>query len=242
MPQSTVTEPTDVKENDAQNSSDAASGESPADASDDAATDDAAADKAERDAADGADAGDAEPVAEDSEGDSAEDTVEDTVEALREEVESLRQERDELNDQLLRKAAELDNFRKRMAEEKRRRHASGKLEAVRPILEVLDDFERSLDAASDLDVDNDPEAAYESLKSGVEMVHRKFVDVLEGLDVEPIEAEGEPFDETYHEAMMRQPAEDVEPGTVVQEIRTGYVMNDRVIRHSRVIVATEPDA
>jgi len=233
MPQSTVTEPTDVKENDAQNSSDAASGESPADASDDAA-----ADEAERDAADGADAGDAEAVAEGSEDDPAEDTVE----ALREEVESLRQERDELNDKLLRKAAELDNFRKRMAEEKRRRHASGKLEAVRPILEVLDDFERSLDAASDLDIDSDPETAYESLKSGVEMVHRKFVDALEGLDVEPIEAEGEPFDETYHEAMMRQPAEDVEPGTVVQEIRTGYVMDDRVIRHSRVIVATEPDA
>mgnify|MGYP006279509075 FL=1 len=233
MPQSTVTEPTDVKENDAQNSSDASSGESPADASDDAA-----ADEAERDAADGADAGDAEAVAEGSDDDPAEDTVE----ALREEVESLRQERDELNDKLLRKAAELDNFRKRMAEEKRRRHASGKLEAVRPILEVLDDFERSLDAASDLDVDNDPETAYESLKSGVEMVHRKFVDALEGLDVEPIEAEGEPFDETYHEAMMRQPAEDVEPGTVVQEIRTGYVMDDRVIRHSRVIVATEPDA
>jgi molecular chaperone GrpE len=229
MPQSTVTEPTDVKEDDAQNPSDAASGESPADASDDAP-----ADEAERDAADGADPGDAEPVAEDVEGDS--------VETLREEVESLRQERDELNDQLLRKAAELENFRKRMAEEKRRRHASGKLEAVRPILEVLDDFERSLDAASDLDVDNDPETAYESLKSGVEMVHRKFVDALEGLDVEPIEAEGEPFDETYHEAMMRQPADDVEPGTVVQEIRKGYVMGDRVIRHSRVIVATEPDA
>jgi molecular chaperone GrpE len=220
MPQSTVTEPTDVKENDAQNSSDAAS------------------DEAERNAADGADAGDAEAVAEGSKDDPAEDTVE----ALREEVESLRQERDELNDQLLRKAAELENFRKRMAEEKRRRHASGKLEAVRPILEVLDDFERSLDAASDLDVDSDPETAYESLKSGVEMVHRKFVDALEGLDVEPIEAEGEPFDETYHEAMMRQPAEDVEPGTVVQEIRKGYVMGDRVIRHSRVIVATEPDA
>lgn len=226
MPQSTVTEPTDVKEDDAQNPSDAASGESPADASDDAA-----ADEADRDAADGADADD-----------TVDESTDDTVEALREEVESLRQERDELNDQLLRKAAELDNYRKRMAEEKRRRHASGKLEAVRPILEVLDDFERSLDAASDLDVDNDPETAYESLKSGVEMVHRKFVDALEGLDVEPIEAEGEPFDETYHEAMMRQPTEDVEPGTVVQEIRKGYVMGDRVIRHSRVIVATEPDA
>jgi molecular chaperone GrpE len=230
MPQSTVTEPTDVQEDDAQNPSDVASGETPADASGDA-------DEATQEAA-GADADAADPAAEES----ADDTADDTVEALREEVESLRQERDELNDQLLRKAAELDNYRKRMAEEKRRRHASGKLEAVRPILEVLDDFERSLDAASDLDVDNDPETAYESLKSGVEMVHRKFVDALEGLDVEPIEAEGEPFDEAYHEAMMRQPAEDVEPGTVVQEIRKGYVMGDRVIRHSRVIVATEPDA
>lgn len=167
---------------------------------------------------------------------SAEDVAE-----LREERDALQQERDELNEKLLRKAAEFENYRKRMADEKQRRHASGKLEAVRPILEVLDDMERSLNAADDLDADSDPEAAFESLKSGVEMVHQKFLTALKNLDVEPIDAEGEPFDEAYHEAMMRQPSADAEPGTVLQEIRKGYVMDDRVIRHSRVVVATDPD-
>jgi molecular chaperone GrpE len=58
--------------------------------------------------------------------------------------------------------------------------------------------------------------------------------------VEPIEAEGTPFDEDLHEARMRQPSEDADPGTVLQEIRKGYRMEDRVIRHSRVVVASEP--
>jgi len=233
-----VTESTDVQKDDAQNASRAASDEPSTDEDGDAAVSEAT-DDMDRDDNPGAKSAEAGTNGDAAEGSDAPDQ---DVETLRDEVEALRQERDELNDKLLRKAAELENFRKRMAEEKQRRHAAGKLEAVRPILEVLDDFERSLDAASDLDAENDPEAAYESLKSGVEMVHRKFVDTLDGLDVQPIEAEGKPFDETYHEAMMRQPAEDVEPGTVVHEIRKGYVMGDRIIRHSRVVVATDPDA
>jgi len=164
------------------------------------------------------------------------------IEELTQEIEELKAERDEINEKLLRKAAEFENFRKRMSEEKRRRYEAGKVDVVRPILEVLDDFERSLDAASDLDAESDPETAYESLKGGVEMVYRKFLDELKGMGVEPIDAEGKPFDEAYHEAMMRQPTDDTEAGTVVQEIRKGYVMGDRVIRHSRVIVAAEPDA
>lgn len=188
---------------------------------------------------------DADPAA--SEADAATDNATDEedeepagdIEQLTQEIEELKAERDEINEKLLRKAAEFENFRKRMSEEKRRRYEAGKVDVVRPMLEVLDDFERSLDAASDLDVESDPETAYESLKGGVEMVYRKFLDELKGMGVEPIDAEGEPFDEAYHEAMMRQPTDDAEPGTVVQEIRKGYVMGDRVIRHSRVIVAAE---
>jgi molecular chaperone GrpE len=176
------------------------------------------------------------------EGEAGEDGGEaDRIEQLHRELEELKEERDEINEKLLRKAAEFENYRKRMSEEKRRRYNAGKIEAVKPMLDVLDDFERSLDAASDLDAESDPESAYESLKGGVEMVHRKFLDELKNLGVEPIDAEGEPFDEAYHEAMMRQPTDDAEPGTVVQEIRKGYVMGDRVVRHSRVIVAAEPD-
>jgi len=162
------------------------------------------------------------------------------IERLREEVEELKEERDEFNERMLRKAADLENLRRRMDREKRRRHEAGKVTVLESMLEVLDDFERSLEAARELDDAEDAESAYESLKGGVEMVFRKFQDELESLGVEPIEAEGEPFDEQLHEAMMRQPSEEAEPGTVLQEIQKGYTMGDRVLRHSRVVVAAEP--
>lgn len=162
------------------------------------------------------------------------------VERLREEIEELKEERDEMNDRLLRKAADLENLRRRMDREKKRRHEAGKIAVLESMLEVVDDFERSLEAAQDLDDAEDAEAAYESLKGGVEMVFRKFQDQLQSLGVEPIEAEGKPFDEQLHEAMMRQPSDEVEPGTVLQEVRKGYTMGNRVLRHSRVVVAAEP--
>ncbi len=183
-----------------------------------------------------------ENVAEQAEEDQAEDVeaLTEEVERLTEEVEGLKEERDELNDRLLRKAADLENFRRRMDREKKRRQEAGKVTVLESMLEVLDDFERSLEAARNLEDAEDAETAYESLKGGVEMVFRKFQDQLESLGVEPIEAEGEPFDEQLHEAMMRQPSDEAEPGTVLQEIRKGYTMGDRVIRHSRVVVAAEP--
>lgn len=162
------------------------------------------------------------------------------VEALEARIEELEAERDELNDRLLRKAAEFDNYRRRMDREKTRRYEAGKLEVIEPMLEVLDDFERSLDAAQELRETQDAESAYESLRGGVEMVFRKLRDELRSLGVEPIEAEGEPFDEQLHEAMMRQPSEEAEPNTVLQEIRKGYTLDDRIIRHSRVVVSSEP--
>lgn len=169
-----------------------------------------------------------------------EDEAPSEVEALEAKIEELEAEREELNERLLRKAAEFENYRRRMDREKDRRHEAGKLSVIEPMLEVLDDFERSIEAAQELRETQDAESAYESLKGGVEMVFRKFRDELQSLGVEPIEAEGEPFDEQLHEAMMRQPTGEAEPNTVLQEIRKGYTMDDRVIRHSRVVVAAEP--
>ena len=173
--------------------------------------------------------------------DAPEEGPEARIDALEEQVEALQRERDELNEKLLRKAAEFDNFRRRMKRENERRYTNGKLDVIEPLLEVVDDFERSMDAAEELEETQKAESAYESLKGGVEMVFRKFRDTLETLGVEPIEAEGEPFDENLHEAMMRQPTDEAEPGTVLHEIRTGYRMGDRVVRHSRVVVAAEDE-
>lgn len=156
-----------------------------------------------------------------------------------EQIAALKEEQEELNDKLLRKAAEFQNFRRRMQREKKKLYRSGKQDVIMPMLDVLDDFQRSIEAAEQLQEQEDVEAAYESLKSGVEMVFQKFLDELSGVGVEPIKAEGEPFDENEHEAMMQQPApEGVEEGIVLKETRTGYRLDDQVLRHSRVIVAS----
>jgi len=188
---------------------------------------------------------DTEPSDPEGEGPDAEASAEELrarVQELQEQVDALESERDELNERLLRKAAEFDNFRRRMDREKKRRYEAGRVDVIEPILEVLDDFERSLNATKDLKEAQDVEAAFESLKGGVEMVFRKFLDTLETLGVEPIEAEGKPFDEEVHEAMMRQPTDEAEPGTVLKEIRKGYRTDDRIIRHSRVVVAAKSSA
>jgi len=161
------------------------------------------------------------------------------VTQLEEELSALQEERDAINDKFLRKAAELENFRRRMERESTRRYKAGQIDVVKAVLGVLDDMGRSMDAAEELRDKQDAETAYESLKGGIEMVHSRFLDDLESLGVERIDAEGEAFDEALHEAMMQQPApDDVEPGTVLNEVQAGYRMGDRVIRHSRVIVAT----
>jgi molecular chaperone GrpE len=182
------------------------------------------------------------PPAEDA---SSEDASESEADALRAELKALRAEHESTNDRLLRTAAEMQNVRRRAAGEQRRRATSARAAALRPLLEVLDDLRRAL--AADADDGQEGETARQSLRNGVEMVEGKFEDALAGLGVEPIGAEGEPFDETLHEAMMQQPAPDgVEPGTVLAEIRRGYRMaandEERVLRHSRVVVAAQPEA
>ena len=172
---------------------------------------------------------------------------EEAAEAMQAEITALREEQEATNNRLLRTAAELQNVRRRAAEEQQRRATSAKAAALRPMLDVLDDLQRALASSEDTGDARDPSAAFQSLRSGVRMVNDKFERALAGLGVEPIEAEGQSFDETKHEAMMQQPApEGTAPGTVLAEVRRGYRMEaggeSRVLRHSRVVVASEPAA
>ncbi|SHK56188.1 nucleotide exchange factor GrpE [Rhodothermus profundi] len=156
-------------------------------------------------------------------------------------IEQLEAELAQVQDKFLRTAAELQNYRRRVEQEKRQLLEMGKALAIRPLLEVLDDLERSLEAARQAE-EQDPGAAYHKLREGVELVHQKFLDELARLGVQPIEAVGQPFDPTVHEAMMQQPApEGVTPGTVLQEMQKGYRMGERILRHSRVVVAAPPN-
>lgn len=143
-----------------------------------------------------------------------------------------------LQDKFMRQAAEFQNYKRRTAQEKSTLVEYGKSLVVQHMLEVIDDFSRSKEAAEKLEGQENPEVAYQALKQGVDLVYEKFMNELTRLGVEPIEAVGRPFDEQEHEAIMQQPApEGTETGVVLHEVQKGYRMGDRVLRHSKVIVS-----
>ena len=155
-------------------------------------------------------------------------------------AEALRAENADLQDQLLRRAAEFQNYRRRAEADRDAARRAGRDSVLLPVLDVLDDLRRSLDAsrrAKKQDVGAAAAPAYEALAEGVELVYQKFEDALDKLGVERIPAVGEPFSEDAHEAMMTQPSEDYASGTVIAELQPGYRTGERVIRHARVIVA-----
>lgn len=157
------------------------------------------------------------------------------------EIERLTLELEQTTDQLKRSAAEFQNYRRRTEQEKAQSVSLGKSIVIQHLLDVMDDFHRSLEATAQAEADEKGElsSAYRSLKSGVELVYQKMMDEMGRLNVYAIEAVGKPFNEEQHEAMIQQPAaEGEEAGMVISEIQRGYRMGDRVLRHARVIVST----
>ncbi|MGI9174936.1 MAG: nucleotide exchange factor GrpE [Rhodothermales bacterium] len=159
-------------------------------------------------------------------------------EASGEELEQMKSELASVEDKLKRQVAEFQNYKKRTTQEKSQLVEYGKSLVVQNLLEVIDDFDRSRKAAETLEQQDNPAAAYEAFKQGVDLVYNKFMDELTRLGVEPIVAVGQPFDEKEHEALMQQPApEGTGSGVVLHEAQKGYRMGDRVLRHSRVVVS-----
>ena len=151
------------------------------------------------------------------------------------EIERLKEDLELSTDQLKRQAAEFQNYRRRTEQEKAQSVSLGKSIVIQRLLDVTDDFHRSLDATAQAEGENEGalSPAYQSLKSGVELVYQKLMDELTKLNVEPIESVGKPFNEDEHEALMQQPAgEGEEEGMVVSEIQRGYRMGDKVLRHA----------
>ena len=148
--------------------------------------------------------------------------------AARTEAEKARAEAEEARDQLLRTAAEYDNFRKRSAREQDAAFGNGVAHAVSQILSILDALEMA-EAAPSTD---------ENFKKGVTLTLEKAKGAFEALKVEEIPALGLPFDPALHNAVMQKAAENgEESGTVLQVFQKGYKLGDRVIRHATVIVA-----
>lgn len=136
----------------------------------------------------------------------------------------------ELEDKLLRARAEFANFQRRVAAERQEAVRFANAELVRSLLGVLEDFDRSLK------IEVQSEEGRNVLR-GVQLVYENLTKALRDNGVEPIQAEGRPFDPAYHEALMRQPTDDHPPGTVIQEASRGYCLHGRVIRPARVVVS-----
>lgn len=143
-------------------------------------------------------------------------------------LEKAEKEIEQLKDQYLRARAEFENYRKRTIKEKAELILNGGEKTITAILPVLDDFERAL-----ADTTEDPEA----IKQGMELIFHKFVKTLEGLGVKKIETEDKPFDVDYHGAIAMVPGMgDDKKGMVIDCVQTGYMLNDKVIRHAKVAV------
>jgi molecular chaperone GrpE len=158
--------------------------------------------------------------------------IEAELKQSQEKIIELEKQLNEYKDAYLRKAAEFENYKHRVDKEQGNLLKYAGEAVIKNILPVYDDLERSLDHISN-------ENSFESLKKGLELVFEKFTKILNAQGVKKIEAKGKPFDVDLHEALMQQPAEGVDPHTVLEVIEQGYIYKDKVLRHAKVVVSAE---
>ena len=135
----------------------------------------------------------------------------------------------ELQDKVMRQMAEFENFRKRTEKEKSAMFETGAKSVIEKILPVVDNFERGLAMVPE-------EKKDEPFVEGMTKIYRQLLTELENLGVTPIEAVGQEFDPELHNAVMQVENEELESGTVAQELQKGYKYRDSVVRHSMVAV------
>ena len=143
------------------------------------------------------------------------------------------QEIKNLQDRVLRIAAEMDNTRKRLERERSEGICFANESLIRALLPVLDNLERAIQHA-------EKEADLQTLMDGIRMTSKVFQDVLAKFGCASFESLGKPFDPNYHEAMMQQESSEEPENTILQEFQKGYTLNDRLIRPAMVVVSKEP--
>ena len=168
-----------------------------------------------------------------AENNAAEEATAETQEEETEEqdpLEKAQAEIEELKNQLLYKAAEFDNYRKRTLKERAELILNGGEKFITAILPIIDDMERAIESGAKTD---DPEV----LREGMELIHQKFIKVLEAQGVSKIDTENAVFDTVVHEAVAMGPGMgDDKKGKVIDCLQKGYKLNDKVIRHAKVAV------
>ena len=151
-------------------------------------------------------------------------------EELEKELEKAQEEIEEQKDKYLRLSAEFDNYRKRTMKEKAELILNGGEKSLSSILPVVDDFERAIktmETATDVN----------AVKEGVELIYNKFMAVLAQNGGKVIETKDQPLDTDYHEAIAVIPApSEAQKGKILDCVQTGYTLNDKVLRHAKVVV------
>ena len=153
------------------------------------------------------------------------------VEEKNEQNNELQEKYDTLNQQYLRLAADFDNYRKRQAHEREELLKYGAENALKKMIEVLDNFERGEKALENVE-------DCQTVKDSFNLVHKQVMDVLSKLGLEPIETEGKEFDPNFHDAVMQTPTSEHPEHTIINELQKGYKMGDKVLRPALVNVAT----
>lgn len=150
---------------------------------------------------------------------------------LEKELEEAKKTIEEQKDKYLRLSAEFDNYRKRTMKEKAELIKNGGEKAISAILPILDDLERALQNMQKAD-------NVQSMYEGLDLIFQKFHKVLSQEGLQKMDPVGETFDTDYHEAIALVPAPDeAQKGKVLDCVQTGYKLNDKVIRHAKVVVA-----
>ena len=153
------------------------------------------------------------------------------VDILKKKIEEVTLEKSEMHDRYLRLYSEFDNYRKRTTKDKLDTIKNASEEMIRVLLPVVDDFERALKNAEKME-------GVEAMKEGVQLIYSKLTTILRQKGLTAIESVGKPFDTDFHEAITNIPATDEsQKGVVVDEVERGYLLNDKIIRYAKVVVA-----
>ena len=137
-------------------------------------------------------------------------------------------------DRLMRMAADLENYKKRAARERQDAIKYANESLLERLIPMLDNFEMALTAA------NAPNTSVRSLQAGISMVHQQLKSAMAEAGLDEVDATGKPFDPNLHEAISQQESAEAPEGQVVQQVRKGYKLRDRLLRPASVIVAKKP--
>lgn len=153
------------------------------------------------------------------------------IEELKKKLEDVTLEKSEMHDRYLRLYSEFDNYRKRSNKDKLELIKNASEEMIRALLPVVDDFERAIKTAQAIE-------GGDAMLEGVQLIYSKLTAILKQKGLTAMESIGKPFDTDFHEAITNIPAtEESQKGLVVDEVEKGYLLNEKVIRYAKVVVA-----